>query len=169
MRRNVLRRDHVLGDALTHDGHRLHFVIAEVDALARHGGLERDVMLAAGARWRRSLRRRLALRRRWRRRVARRWGLLSVNVGLGWFGLLRGFGSGAAAGEVRFDVLLADAATRASSLHGGEVDAVLLRHAANERRAVNPCAFACGSGFRSGGTRVCGWGRGGGGEGWRPV
>ena len=51
---------------------------------------------------------------------------------------------------MRFEVLLADAAARAGALHRREVDAVFLRHAANERRAVNARAFASGSGLRGG-------------------
>ncbi len=37
VRRNALREHHVLGDALPHDGHGLHFVMAEIHPLARHG------------------------------------------------------------------------------------------------------------------------------------
>ncbi len=49
VRRDALREHHVLGDALAHHAHRLHLVTAEVDALARHRGLEDRVRHRGGA------------------------------------------------------------------------------------------------------------------------
>src|SRR3989442_274129 len=46
--RDALGNHHVLGDALPHHGHGLHFVAPKVDALARHGILERHMHHCAG-------------------------------------------------------------------------------------------------------------------------
>jgi hypothetical protein len=47
VRRNVFGGHHVLGDFLAHDAERLHFVTAEIDALAGHADLQRRNELAA--------------------------------------------------------------------------------------------------------------------------
>ncbi len=65
----------MLGDALTHDAHGLHFVVAEVHFFAGHGGLEGDVHLAAGGSRRRWGRGGGALRSRYRRCEGCRGGL----------------------------------------------------------------------------------------------
>ena len=82
----------MLGDALAHDGHGLHFVVAEVHALARHGGLERDVMLAArgaaGGGACGALRAAVAAALARTSKPA-----AAVNVGLGGLGLLYRFGT----------------------------------------------------------------------------
>src|SRR5882762_1931830 len=127
VRGNTLRRHHVLGDALPHGAHRLHFVIAEVHLFARHCRFERYVYLPAGDPrrgcgwrwWRRGPRR----RRRSRSGVSRRRSSRR-----------------AAARDHRLDVLLADSTTRSGASHGREIDAMLRGHAPDQRRTVNPLA-----------------------------
>src|SRR5712664_2926253 len=120
VRGHTLRRHHVLGDALPHGAHRLHFVIAEVHLFARHGRFERYVRLSAGdprsgCRW-------------WWRGPRRRCRSRS------------GVSRSGSSRDHRFDILLADSPARAGTLHTGKVDAVLLGHASYQRRTVNPLA-----------------------------
>src|SRR6266851_8653539 len=125
VRGNTLRRHHVLGDALPHGAHRLHFVIAEVHLFARHCRFERYVHLSAGYPRRGG---------RWWWRGPRRRRRSGSGVSR------RGGSRRGSSGDHRFDILFADSPARAGTLHSGKVDAMLLGHAPYQRRTVNPLA-----------------------------
>src|SRR5712664_73435 len=125
VRGNALRRHHVLGDALPHGAHRLHFVIAEVHLFARHCRFERYVHLSAGYPRRGG---------RWWWRGPRRRRRSGSGVSR------RGGSRRGSSGDHRFDILFADSPTRAGTLHRGEVYAVFFGHTPHQRRTVNPLA-----------------------------
>ena len=124
VRGNALRGHHVLGDSLPHGAHRLDFVIAEVNLLPRHRGFKRHVRLCAG-----STRCGRGSRGRHQNGPCRG----NRNDRRSSRGSPRGH-------DDCFDVLLADAPACARPLYRCEVNAVLLGHAADQRRAVDALA-----------------------------
>src|SRR5580700_2331098 len=118
VRGDVLREDHVLGDALAHDGHRLDFVVAEIHFFARDGVFEdsRGACAACGrrnscwpSRWCGRCGRRSCAGRRWR----------------------------ATALHGAENVALADAAAGAGAGNLGDINIIFARDFADERRAAN--------------------------------